>query len=302
MTLKSKSKSQFNFNVLSLFMLFSNLIHSNSFVLNNQINTYKRIYDNKVVKVYEPNFIDKSNMNALLFYSGANSLIPGEIYSNFIKALNYYNYSVIIATNDNSVTKELLYSITNEYNCVVPITHSSGYVNCIKTIYNQEKIKKAVFLDPVDNSALVDFKLPSLSFDFGKMKIEDELTFLENVLILNAEKSYKWKLFPKPEIPFIPNIGLNINNFKSKYPNVNVEKLSAEDYGHSDILDSLWSDLMHATISKGNENRDQQNLDEYHLWLAGKINNFIIEEEEIIESIKDVEVLTNETGFIKLME
>ena len=285
MTPKSKLKSKLNFNVLSLFMLFSNLIHSNSFVLNSQINTYKRIYDNKVIKVYEPNFIDKSNMNALLFYSGANSLIPGDIYSNFIKALNYYNYSVIIATNDNSVTKELLYSITNEYNCVVPITHSSGYVNCIKTIYNQEKIKKAVFLDPVDNSALVDFKLPSLSFDFGKMKIEDELIFLENVLILNAEKSYKWKLFPKPEIPFIPGFALNIDKFQNENSNINIHKLTADNYGHSDILDSLWSDLMHATLSKGNEIREKETLDNYHLWLAENIYNFTITNYESSEIV-----------------
>ena len=78
--------------------------------------------------------------------------------------------------------------------------------------------------------------------------------------------------------------------------------MSAEDYGHSDILDSLWSDLMHATISKGNENRDQQNLDNYHLWLAGEINNFIIEEEEIVKSLSNIEVLTNETRVIKMME
>ena len=32
---------------------------------------------------------------------------------------------------------------------------------------------------------------------------------------------------------------------------------------------------MHSTISKGNENREQTVLDEYHLWLAEKIYNFV---------------------------
>ena len=32
---------------------------------------------------------------------------------------------------------------------------------------------------------------------------------------------------------------------------------------------------MHATLSKGNPNREQSQMDEYHEWLANEIYNFV---------------------------
>ena len=52
---------------------------ANSYIVNVPINTYKRIYDSNIIKVYEPELIDKKDLNALIFYTGANSLIPGDI-------------------------------------------------------------------------------------------------------------------------------------------------------------------------------------------------------------------------------
>ncbi len=268
----------FNKYLICLTFLFSNV---NSFLLNSNINLNKKIYNDKVIKNFEPNFLDKSEMNAIVFYTGANSLIPGDIYSNFINALNYYNFSVFIAPNDNTITKELLYDIRNEYRNIIPLTHSSGYVNSIKTVYNQKNIDKAIFLDPVDNSNLFDFSITT----FNKNLQTSNLNYLKNVLILNAEKSYKWQLFPKPDVPFIPGFALNIDKFQNENSNINIHKLTADNYGHSDILDSLWSDLMHATLSKGNEIREKETLDNYHLWLAENIYNFTITNYESSEIV-----------------
>ncbi len=261
--------------IMSLF-----IVNTNSFLIQNPVSIYKRNYNNAIIKVYEPSNILKKDMDAIIFYSGANSLMPGDIYSNFIKALNNFNFSVNVVTNDNTITRELLYTIREEYNTVVPLSHSSGFVNVFKTIYNQRNIVKAVFLDPVDNSKLFENNLmfPNFAGFFNnkeKDKDKYELSNLKNVLIINAEKSYKWQLFPKFEIPFIPGFGLDINEFKNKYKNIEVEKIESQEFGHSDVLDTLWSDLMHSTISKGNENREQTVLDEYHLWLAEKIYNFV---------------------------
>jgi len=231
---------------------------------------YKREYNEKVIKVYEPKNIEKKNMDALVLFTGANSLIPADIYSNFINYLTIYNFSVNVVNNDNMITSELLYDIRDEYRQVIPLSHSSGYVNIMDTISRQKNIKKAIFLDPVDNSDIVNNNF----FNFIDNKKTNN-NYLEDVLILNAEKSYKGSIFPKISIPFIPAFALDIKKFKQKNPNVNVEKIKAEDYGHSDVLDLLWSDLMHATISKGNENRDKENLDSYHDWLASQIYNFV---------------------------
>ena len=62
-----------------------------SYILNNPINIYKKNYENNVIKVYEPKNNDRKNMTALVFYSGANALIPSDVYSDFINTLNNYN-------------------------------------------------------------------------------------------------------------------------------------------------------------------------------------------------------------------
>ena len=42
----------------------------------------------------------------------------------------------------------------------------------------------------------------------------------------------------------------------------------AEDFGHTDILDEIWANNMHNTISRGTEDRSSENLNMYHKWLA----------------------------------
>ena len=259
---------------MKLLLFLTTIVNSmtlvNSYVLNIPVNIYKRNYDSNIVKVYEPELIDKSSMNALVFYTGANSLIPADIYSNFIKALNNYNFSVSVVTNNNDATTDFLYDIRDEYKELIPLTHSSGYVSAIKTINKQKNIKKAVFLDPVDNSGLLEFNL------FNVFNEKQKINHLKSILVLNAEKSYKGSIFPKFEIPFIPAFAVNTDNLEKSNPDVEIEKINAEEYGHSDVLDSLWSDLMHGlSISKGNEVREQSVMDEYVDWLAQQIYEFV---------------------------
>tara|TARA_B100000424_G_scaffold207218_1_gene164475 strand:- start:87 stop:998 length:912 start_codon:yes stop_codon:yes gene_type:complete len=260
---------------MSIKLLLLVLSFTSGFVLNTPVNIYKRNYNKEIIKVYEPEMQDKKDMNALIFYTGANSLIPADIYSNFIKALNNYNFSVTVVTNDNIATNELLYDIRDEYKNLIPLTHSSGYVSALQTINKQKNIKKAVFLDPVDNSALINTNL----FDFFNDK--NNFNYLESLLVLNAEKSYKGSIFPKLEIPFIPAFALDLKKLEKTNPDLNINKISAENYGHSDVLDSLWSDLMHgSSISKGSENRDQSTMDEYVNWLANEIYEFVNEDSD----------------------
>ena len=234
------------------------------------VNSYKKIYNNNIVKVFEPKNILKKDMNSLVFFTGANSLIPADIYSNFINTLNQYNFSVSVLPNDILCSQEFLNSIENDYKEIIAISHSTGYTNLIKTIYNISNIDKSVLLDPVDNTKLVDKDLFNIFND-----LTPNLNYLNNLLILNAEKSYKGSIFPKFELPFIPLLALNTNKLKNNNPNLNIETFIATDYGHSDVLDTIWSDLMHSTISKGTEIREQDNLDIYLKWLATKIYKFI---------------------------
>ena len=276
-------------------LLFVLLSIAQGFLLNVPVNVFKRNYENQIVKVFEPADMERKNMNALVFYTGANALIPADIYSNFIKSLNNYNFSVNVVPSENSATTEFLYDIRDEYKEVIPLTHSSGYVNAIETINKQKKINKAVFLDPVDNSKLFDNSLFSV---FSNK--ETVLNHLDEILILNAGKSYKGSLFPKFEIPFIPAFGVNVKKLEQSNPSLSVTVETAENYGHSDVLDTIWSDLMHSTLSKGNDIREQEVLDEYLDWLAQQIYNFVNKDEHenknvelisepIVEVLQDVE-------------
>ena len=160
------------------------------------INSYKKIYNNNIVKVFEPKNILKKNMNSLVFFTGANSLIPADIYTNFINTLNQYNFSVSVVPNDILCTQEFLNSIEYEYKEIIPISHSTGYTNLIKTIYNISNIDKSILLDPVDNTKLIDKQFFNIFND-----LTPNLYYLNNLLILNAEKSYKGSIFPKFELP-----------------------------------------------------------------------------------------------------
>lgn len=277
-------------------LLFVLLSIAQGFLLNVPVNVFKRNYENQIVKVFEPADMERKNMNALVFYTGANALIPADIYSNFIKSLNNYNFSVNVVPSENSATTEFLYDIRDEYKEVIPLTHSSGYVNAVQTINKQKKINKAIFLDPVDNSKLFDNSLLSV---FSNK--ETVLTHLDEILILNAGKSYKGSLFPKFEIPFIPAFGVNVKKLEQSNPSLSITVETAENYGHSDVLDTIWSDLMHSTLSKGNDIREQEVLDEYLDWLALQIYNFVNNDEDenknlelisepIVEVLQDVEV------------
>jgi hypothetical protein len=101
------------------------------------------------------------------------------------------------------------------------------------------------------------------------------IKYLKNILIINAEKSYKWSIFPEFNIPFIPGFRLTEKKLTSINNGLDISCKSAEEYGHSDILDSIWSDFMHKTVSKGLDDRSDEQLEKYHIWLAKTINEYI---------------------------
>ena len=125
-------------------------------VVNTPIRTYKKFIDNNVVKVFEPYNIEKNQTSCIIFYTGANSLIPGEIYSDFINKLASKNFSVHVSPNNQELSEDLVYQLTDEYREVIPVTHSSGCINAIKNCNKNRGIKKAIFMDPVDNRELLN--------------------------------------------------------------------------------------------------------------------------------------------------
>lgn len=215
----------------------------------------------------------------IIFFTGGNSLMPYEIYSRFVDKLRVENEVNIVknsvsinagllspisffgnfdkdSSNSNYIYNQLLDiidygSYTGE---VIALGHSSGCSTLVNYCSRFKNINKCILIDPVNNN--------------GDSLVKPEFN---NTLIIKADKSYKWKfegMNPIPKkAPFIPAFEMKEDLFK------NAEVITMEGYGHCDILDPLWSNVMHNSVAEGADNRES--IDKYKDTLVEEINNFI---------------------------
>jgi len=244
----------------------------------NNIAVNYETYDSHKFKVYKPCTcnVDKQLPN-IVFYTGGNSYIPSHIYTNFLKTLASYDYNVY-AADSNSENNELLYDNLSDNTYI--LGHSSGCINALNDSNNNKFIETAILLDPVKSNELNIFSKKSL-----------KIKYLKNILLLNAEKSYNWKLLPKFKIPFIPGFALSEKDLKKINDKLCVKKLTANDFGHCDILDNLYSDFMHKSFSEGNNNRDELFLLKYINWLVLSIDCYIKEHYIYNETTSTINIL-----------
>lgn len=285
-------------------LLICYLVYSNSFYMT-PFKVTTKTFNNENIKVYEPLNTEKNN---ILFFTGANSFIPGEVYSSFLSNVAQYNITTHVCSN-NLLTNNKIYSNIESNGETIVVGHSTGCINAIEFCNNNPDVKKIVLMDAVDNSYLYNKKynnIPNKITDnivkkivdsvkvlpfFDKVRYDDveideeeiALNYVNEVLFLNARKSYTWDLLDK-KFPFIPAFGIHRDTIKYKNDNVNEITIYAEDFGHTDILDEIWANNMHNTISRGTEDRSSENLNLYHKWLATIIYIFI-NKENVLEVI-----------------
>ena len=294
-----------------IFVIFSILLSSNAYYLT-PFKVTNQKYNSETIKVYEPLELEK-NKN-ILFFTGANSFIPGEVYSSFLTNIAQYNMSIYVCSNNvetsNCIIKDL--DVNNE---TIVLGHSTGCVNALDFCNQNDNIKNIIMMDPVDNSFLYKKKYNNFPTRFKNniakrfvdtiktIPILDKITYeeeeeistqldfkhIEKVLFLNARKSYTWDLFDR-KFPFIP--AFSITPEKIIF-NKDIESLvmTANDYGHTDILDEIWANNMHNTVSRGNNDRSSENLNFYHKWLATVIYIFVNHNENIEEALKSSEIV-----------
>jgi hypothetical protein len=222
-------------------------------------------YGKNTVNIFEPprrfdsNYIEE--FEPCLFYTGGNSDIPCEIYSSFLTKLAKENLTVLVLNSEIKNNYPLLREIS-ENKPVTVIGHSSGCMEALDACNNLDTVKNIILLDPVDNRILFDRENYNSKIDLNYPS--------NNTLFLNARKSYKWEFFP-PKAPFIPFF-----QFKSDKLNLeNIKTMTAKDFGHADILDYKWGEIMHNSFAKGLEDRDVSKIDTYHTWVASVIKHFI---------------------------
>lgn len=218
-----------------------------------------------------------TNVPKVLFFTGGNSLMPIDIYSDFISKLkSNYDVSIIKNTYKNDKNSMQLIEQLFEYSTekeIIPIGHSSGCTTLLNYCSKLKNINKCILLDPVNNNLKSDINIR-----------------FQQILQINAEKSYKWKInegldffkSPLPKVPFIPAFAIDTKNICT---NSNITTIEIKEYGHCDILDTAFSNIMHNSFAEGNNNRDS--LNEYKLLINELITLFINENEFTDELLKN---------------
>ena len=228
----------------------------------------------KYFKIYEPPMTEErffnTNDNQCIFYTGGNGEIPCEIYNSFLSKLSAHNLTVNIINKEIKNNHILIKSITHN-KATTLIAHSSGAIEALNTCNYLDNIEKIILLDPVDSRIL---------FDNEQFNKKIYLNYpVEDILFINAKKSYQWKWFP-PKMPFVPIGALKPSIIA--VPNQNT--IIAEKFGHCDILDYPWGKFMHQTFAEGYPDRDESTMERYHEWLANVIATYI-KEKKVIDTI-----------------
>lgn len=223
------------------------------------IHKFDNILEN--VKLFEPYHTNKENTPCILFFTGGSSLVIPEIYNNLFSKIVNNNIAICAPSFKYPKIDKLIEHLDNEYSEVILAGHSSGVTTALNN--NNKKIKKIISIDGVDT------RIFSLQQN-NKFNLKN----IDSILFLNAGKSYKFTYDP-PGVAFIPFLALNEDAFEID-SNCKILKINAEDYGHCDILDRSYSNIMHATrLSVGNSNRTCDNLNKYHSWIGDIFSNFI---------------------------
>lgn len=249
--------------IYKLFIIFIiKLFFLDSFKINpiiNNIKTFNNGLEN--INYIEPYFKNKYNTSACIFFTGGNSMMIPEIYSNFHNNLASNNIAVYTPDYGYNNYNLLIDTLSQEYKEIFFIGHSSGCSIALNKC-NNKNIRKLFFLDPVDTRMIT--------------KDEFYLKNIELLIIINAGKSYKINKDPFG-LPFIPVLKLNKNNLELEN-NCNVKEIITNNYGHCDILNKPYSNLMHKSrMAVGCKDRSIINLNKYHNWLSRLISNFLIQ-------------------------
>lgn len=230
----------------------------NSYIPSLLTKKYVRKFENlNDITVFEPLKLDRRDSSCIIFFTGGNSIMPPDIYSDFLEKLASKNLAVYVPNLGYNKFDKLIKKLNNEYKDVNFIGHSSGGITAIKKSIDNKYIKNLILLDSVD-SRLIDSEFRNKKYN---------LKFLKNLIFLNAAKSYKVNFKPFG-LPFIPFMSLDESAFELS-KKCKVKKIVASVYGHADILNSPFSNFMHnSRIAVGFSQRKLGCLNSYHNWLA----------------------------------
>ena len=238
---------------------------------------------------------DSEKSNTIIFFPGKlNRAIPEEMYGDFLSKLREQT-KVCVAKDSYDDNYALLNTLSeNEKICIVShSTSANDALNLCKRLSDDCIVDNIVLIDPIDYLFFKnDYNLDKFDLmnmlesaqefeenisDFieaNKFELLKNALFSKNdyenkkinskVLVLNTKLSKRWKIIPP--IPPISKYSINLKHIRKK----TVRNIDA--YGHFDILDTPWANMVHNSISKGAADRDAENIENYHTILTDIIN------------------------------
>lgn len=194
--------------------------------------------------------------SCIVFFTGGSNIMSTSIYTDFLSHIESEHMVVKMPyTFTSDMYKNTIEDLDKQFETITYLAHSSGATTAINKI--SPLVERLILLDPVAT--------PNIEYNAN-------LDTLRSVNIINARRSYQWSYIP-PFIPFIPTFKLDANKLKIDKNFITIETI--EEYGHSDLIDKPYRDIMHFTgISRGNPNRKEA-IYNYHNLLHSKINNIV---------------------------
>ena len=250
---------------LSLLMFFINFVKSYNNPIRIRHTNVNNIGD---IKIYEPFYNnEKKTQPVVIFFTGASGIIPDTIYTNVLSHLASLNVTAYVYNNDYSKKDDctkLINHLKKEYSNVSLVGHSSGCMRSIANAKNNKNLNSLILFDPVNDRFIYEDKIQLVwDYFFNKDVLSVKKDNIKNCLFVRSEKSYIWRTSPF-KTPFIPILDVKPEDLNIQ----NKKQLILEEFGHSDILDSDWGDIMHKTIDEGYEDRDCDKIDKYHEFIA----------------------------------
>lgn len=226
-------------------------------------------------KKYESN-VEGSKKTAIFLPALTGNSATSGLYDNFLNIMTKKSFDVYVPDND---LQPILDDINNTECDITLIAHSSSAMSAISMTNAIDSIKTLVLIDPLDvnnkdvrPSRTVDYNVSDINRVSKPVKDNKEIEVenLDKLLVINTKKSNDWSV-----VPFIFPVGMLAlkPNRLVLDENVTQEVVKADDFGHFDILDDRWSNMIHSTLSRGCEDRDPAQLELFRAWVGNKIND-----------------------------
>lgn len=234
----------------------------------------RRLSDNGFKK-YDSK-VEGSKKTAIFLPALTGNSATAGLYDSFLNIMTKKSFDVYVPDTD---LEPILDDINNTECDITLIAHSSSALTAISMSNIVDSIKTLVLIDPLDVNNKADKQGRTVDYDvddinsLSKQKKEDkkvEVTNLDKLLVVNTKKSNDWSV-----MPFIFPVGMLALKPDRLVLDENVvqEVIKADDFGHFDILDDKWSNIIHTTLSRGCDDRDPAQLELFRAWVGNKIND-----------------------------